>query len=522
MKELIKKAILQLSKRSEFYDPQYLKDTFVNMENLYDSLNTKDHQIIFGRRGTGKTHLLRILKESNSNILSIYIDLRTIGSTGGVYNDNNIPLTERSTRLILDVLGNIHDGLLEYVINTPNIDIDKWNPLLDRFAEAITEVVVVGDKSFQASSKEEIENKKSTSINVGIKPSEVEINHNLEHDKSITRSNEKQVSVTGKERYRIHFGQLQKIFSEIVSLMEGKLIRILIDEWSEIALDIQPILADLIKRTILPVNGFSVKIAAIEKRSRFYLADDNRTGIEIGADIPSTIDLDEYLIFDNNKEKANIFFKSLISNHIKNIIKENGNEYSSSDEELISEIFNRTDCFDEFVKATEGVPRDAINILSISCQVMKDEKITIPDIRLSAKKWYNIGKEAALVNQNAKKLLRWIIDEVIGHRRARAFLLNSDTEDDLIDQIFDMRLIHILKKSVSSNDQPGDRFIVYSIDYGCYVDLINTSKAPEGLFEIEEEENKIRYIEVPENDYRSIRRAILDLDKFYQINLTTA
>jgi hypothetical protein len=49
------------------------------------------------------------------------------------------------------------------------------------------------------------------------------------------------------------------------------------------------------------------------------------------------------------------------------------------------------------------------------------------------------------------------------------------------------------------------RYDVFKIDYGCYVDLINTQKAPRGLFEADQDE----FVEVPGDDYRSIRRAIL-------------
>jgi hypothetical protein len=62
----------------------------------------------------------------------------------------------------------------------------------------------------------------------------------------------------------------------------------------------------------------------------------------------------------------------------------------------------------------------------------------------------------------------------------------------------------VLKKNISSRDEPGVRYDVYKIDYGCYVDLVNTSQAPRGLFETED-----GFIEVPRDDYRSIRRAIL-------------
>jgi hypothetical protein len=73
------------------------------------------------------------------------------------------------------------------------------------------------------------------------------------------------------------------------------------------------------------------------------------------------------------------------------------------------------------------------------------------------------------------------------------------------EELFDARLLHILKKNVSSKDEPGERYDVFKIDYGCYVALRNTDRDPLGLYEIDGE----GYVDVPRDDYRSIRRAIL-------------
>src|SRR5665213_2060492 len=81
----------------------------------------------------------------------------------------------------------------------------------------------------------------------------------------------------------------------------------------------------------------------------------------------------------------------------------------------------------------------------------------------------------------------------------------------MIDDLFDARLLHILKKAVTAHDRPGVRYLVYRLDYGCYVDLLVTAKAPGGLLASDESE---AFIEVPPDDYRAIRRAILDIDEF--------
>jgi hypothetical protein len=137
------------------------------------------------------------------------------------------------------------------------------------------------------------------------------------------------------------------------------------------------------------------------------------------------------------------------------------------------------------------------------------------NVRAAARDWYQQDK-ASVVRSNVglSTLLDHIIDEVIGNRKARAFLFPSNQRDERIDQLFDSRLLHILKKNISSHDEPGVRYDVYKIDYGCYVDLINTTKAPVGLFEAETKGSSSReaFVQVQRDDYRSIRRAILRME----------
>ena len=106
-------------------------------------------------------------------------------------------------------------------------------------------------------------------------------------------------------------------------------------------------------------------------------------------------------------------------------------------------------------------------------------------------------------------MLDYVVDSVIGERRARAFLFPTATRDPAIEQLFDARLLHILKKNVSSRDEPGVRYDVYKIDYGCYVELATTTWMPKGLFGDEVLDALVKDTEVPWDDYRSIRRAIL-------------
>lgn len=190
-------------------------------------------------------------------------------------------------------------------------------------------------------------------------------------------------------------------------------------------------------------------------------------------------------------------------------------------DDFLRMAFTQTSAFRELVRASEGVPRDAINILQIAATRAQDEKISIPHVRDAAKDWYERDK-ATYVNSNveANALLHWIINRVIGERKAKAFLVRSDSRDAILDRLFDERILHIAKKSYSSKQEPGIRYTVWKIDYGCYVDLINTKSAPTGFLFPElqndvDEERTVWVPDVPEDDYRAIRRAILELHEFY-------
>jgi hypothetical protein len=93
--------------------------TFVDIGPLFAVLSSRDHQIVYGRRGTGKTHALLYLAEQGKkeSAVPVYVDLRYLGSSGGMYADAGIPIAQRATRLLLDVLGSVHESLLTQAVD---------------------------------------------------------------------------------------------------------------------------------------------------------------------------------------------------------------------------------------------------------------------------------------------------------------------------------------------------------------------------------------------------------------------
>ncbi|HZN14227.1 MAG TPA: hypothetical protein VFB78_08175 [Acidimicrobiales bacterium] len=266
---------------------------------------------------------------------------------------------------------------------------------------------------------------------------------------------------------------------------------------------------------MFPLAGVTVKLAAIEQQSVFRAAldDGNVIGIELGADVTANVNLDDFMVFEQNEDRARVFFRDLLTAHLMSddlpaaVVNRPGG--------LIANGFRDRRAFDELVRASEGVPRDAINVASKAAMRASDQKIAVEDVRVAAQSWFTSDKEAALRSRDdATRLLRWVIDQVIRGKRSRGFLVNQDqARDPLLLTLFDARVLHVVRRGYSAQDRPGERFDVWVIDYGAYVDLISTKFEPQGLLPAGTDDDP-HWVDVPSQDLRAIRRAILDLDRF--------
>ena len=111
--------IVQRSERQE--DIQKLVGTYVDV-GLLPQLDNTNHQIFYGRRGTGKTHVMKVLesrlREDKSRTV-VYIDCRTLGSTAQ-FSDGEMPISRRCLSLFRDILLCIYHELLEHIIELPS------------------------------------------------------------------------------------------------------------------------------------------------------------------------------------------------------------------------------------------------------------------------------------------------------------------------------------------------------------------------------------------------------------------
>lgn len=508
----INTAIARLLRRAEDEDPATLAETFVDVNTLFASLSSRDSQVIYGRRGTGKTHALKYLAEAlrTQGDTVVYLDLRLLGSSGGIYADAGISVEEAGTRLLIDVLQTTYDELVEQAFSVTDEGSQGTDLLLtrlDALGDSLGKVEIVGE----AERRETASSGASRGSEIGVDAPRLGAFARVHEAQRLAA--EREVVMRGVARHHVHFGSVGTALRKLIPTLPGKRLWLIMDEWSHVPLHLQPLLADMIRHCLLPVPGVTVKFAAIETRSAFKLdqGEGQYLGIELGADVTADIDLDEFMVFSGGGKSATDFFAKLFFRHIQ-AAADSADLGFDSPNEFVSAAFAGNGAFEDLVRAAEGVPRDGINVLSKAAMQAAESKITLRNVRDAARNWYLTDKQAYLRTRPAERdFLHWIIDHVIGNRGIRGFLLRQGVESHLIEHLYDARLIHLIKRSIGSKDQAGVRFDAYAVDFGCYVDLLATrGAAPGGLLRADEGDGPV----VPDDDLESIRGAILDLDAF--------
>lgn len=505
-------AVSNISQRAERQrDMNKLISSYVEVGILPQLLNN-NNQILFGRRGTGKTHILKYFENQlsgDNHKTIIYIDCRVLGSSPQ-FSDTQLSLSHRCSSLFKDLLDEIYDALLNHIAYHPNLKSDlALEALSDLSTSSFSEIQ--GAKKVVKNDKTDKGFTNKTGFTIGLK----DAGFTQEGGGAYDTSTQKTIEFNLEEYKKIVFPDLNYHLKKVLEYANTELF-VIIDEWSAIPYDIQPYLAEFIKKSFVPAPLVTLKIGALEYRSNFTIPRDkhNYIGLELGSDISSNLDIDEYYVYDRNPEEITGQFADILHRHIRSEIPDNylENDLSlSTVNQFIQALFSGKAAFNELVRASEGVIRDFISIFNIAffdAQRKGLSNIDKKTIIEAGRQWFENDKSKNLDDILHNKI-RLIIDEVIGKRKARSFLVSRELErHPIIQKLFDARVIHLVKKGYSDKDTPGVRYNIYTLDYGTYVDLINTSKQPTLEFEELQSDDDI----VPFDDKRSIRRIILTED----------
>ncbi|MGD0805981.1 MAG: hypothetical protein ABSA10_00635 [Anaerolineales bacterium] len=464
-------AITNVNRRAEKQtDQSKLVEIFVETD-LPTRCETTEHQIILGRRGTGKTHLMKYFQyQMQSKGYVIYFtDCTRLGSGIPSASDDPIVIASKFFSSLLNDLGTF---LLDHAIRLESITREK---------------------------EERILNSLSTGLAAYMTPSANE-------GESIY--NYRQISSTTK--------------SLLEDLEIGRLF-VVIDEWAQIPLNAQPYLAEFIKRALLTVPTISLKLLAVNYQCKFSTSiAGNIIGMQRGADFTDVIDIDQYLIFEENRSLVTDFFGQLLYNHLGAELDWNLKLSSEEKAKSIKRIFTQEPDFVELVRADEGNCRDFICIFSKAYiegfrRNTDAKSISIPHIQSAASSWYTNEKESNIkTEKDVRETISFLLDKVLKDYRSRTFMVETGQEEHpRLLRLLNERILHRLNIKYSHPDRPGLRYELYSLDYGAYITYRGTVNEPrQEIFFTRKDvallpEDERKGI-VPFDDRRSIRRIVFN------------
>lgn len=231
----INRALNQIPKRAEKQESPQLHETFVD-SGVADVLDSVDHQVLYGRRGTGKTHAISYLgseAEARGDV-ALNIDLRTIGSPDGVLNSDSAGSADRAARLLVDLLGQFHDALLNAVLRDETlIDDGRFVTKADELLSAITSIRLSGDVEVTREAEQKTTYKAGGGLGARLstRPT-VEANvsaESISDGRGLLRETRR-----GTERVTLNFSDVARALRELAATLSSRRVWLLLDEWSSV------------------------------------------------------------------------------------------------------------------------------------------------------------------------------------------------------------------------------------------------------------------------------------------------
>jgi hypothetical protein len=293
----------------------------------------------------------------------------------------------------------------------------------------------------------------------------------------------------GRERPHVLLGPLSGAFQALALAVHPRQVWLLLDEWSALPLELQPLLADMLRRTVFATSGLVVKISAIHGRSRFADMESPGTlagtllGLELGADTAATLDLDDFLLFRNDAASTLDFYSSMLHRHLTAMSDRADARAQQllaaahSPAKLTGLLFATPAAFHNLVLGAEGVPRDFLQIAGLAAGTAYDRQIGYNHVNGATRSFFLRDKETR-IPKAARHVFGALMEQAV-RQRSRIVPLRRDSEsnDDIIQRLYDARVIHRVRQGIFLDPQrPTEMYDVYVIDSGAFLGLVTAGK----------------------------------------------
>lgn len=425
------------------------KPSYVDISGHLSRFGSCQHQIVFGRRGSGKSclfvHYLNDI-DANNGVLPIYIE-------GDEFKRLTYP--DLLVRLLLRIFEKMPDA----------------NSKLRRFFRCRNDVQKNIDDLRKILSQAEESNVKQTDGESSEAHAELSKSAMKTGGKK-SRKHERQSEF--KEQKLDHLERFLADYKDALatSLADSKYDSafILLDDFYLIPRSRQPDVIDYLHRLVRGTN-FYLKIGTVRHRTTIVRNEENTIGVELHQDVEE-ISLDRTL---EDISSTSEYLSQMLESVSYTAELDNPKEF----------LFN-PEAFHALVLASGGVPRDFLNIfveaISSSISDGKEKWLTPTYIwkgasRLSYRtKLNNLAEEGVTDSTPLERLYRDIVSFCLKEKRRTAFLISQDQAQELpvihelIQQLMDFKLLHIIEPDTSAASGRKGRYEAYTLDFSLFME----------------------------------------------------
>lgn len=491
-------------------------DNFVRIVD-FEKLTAANTEILFGRNGTGKTHLLRAFEEhcyanfDTAKVLPVYIDCRLLDvrSLGSEISLERL-LTIFYKRLIRKILTDIKQfsdqvitvGKLERLFGghgrdrRKNIDasLESLQHLLDEGAidESVKSYVRKVENERDGSAK--ISGGLGFSAKVSEKDVHGEGSAQGELRGGVAWKSTKKLETIYNGLAIIDYDQIQSHIVTIIENSGAKSVIVLIDEWSDLPRDMQPLIAEMIKKTLGTSRYINLKIAAL----KFFcwpsaaLEDGQRIGLT-RANLNVLADLDALLRFEAQGQAVKDFLTTMLYKHVTALDRDLGKlSVAEFENVLCGKVFDGDAAYQELIRSSEGNPRDFLRLLANCCKSAEldaGKPITERTVLDAAISHFQNDKQPEIAHNETLTVAFDKLFQLATRKGSKLFAVSSAVaeQSDVLRELWHYRFIHLVQPRLPIFADGASRdYDIYAMDYGKLLSLKLTREGEKQFRKIEQ------------------------------------
>ncbi|WP_312594774.1 hypothetical protein [Stutzerimonas nitrititolerans] len=414
----------------------------------YQRVSSPQHQVIFGRRGSGKSCLFVYCMNQS----------KEAGENNFIY----VGMDQFKTLKFPDILTSI---LIDIFSQLPGAKKKWWWPFgAKKIQVTLSELQKTLDTAFEEVIEEENRQKKAEKGS--FKPLDTT---NLSTERASEYSVKSKFNRRKQDFLERHLPQYKRAIKESTPSRDHR-INVLLDDYYLVNSHLQPDVIDYLHRLFRDTNIY-LKIGTIRHRTKLRRYEGQTIGIELNQDVEE-INLDKTL--DTLRQTQD---------YLVAILDEIGRTLGISS--VSSELFN-PDAAHALTLASGGVPRDFLNIfveaVSLSVRSGKVDKLTPTFIYKAAalqaipNKRRNLSEDAGVSDAPAlEAAFADIVTFCLKEKKKTAFLVSSDdvqnmaAEHEMLQQLVDFKLIHLIDQNTSAASGRPGRYSAYTLDAALFM-----------------------------------------------------